>query len=179
MKDRAAPHPGDAQCWRCYYGPWEGAELSADSFTQEEIADWEEFLTGQVLRARADGNDDVHIEQFLRSNPGTDYADFFEYLSGEFYRCRPPSLPQPDEVPWQELDRDVVRRLATEKLARRLPANVRQAAGRDAALIFNPLSRRHRLRPGDLTPPQEPWLARLLTRSGRGRAAGPNPGAKV
>jgi hypothetical protein len=49
------------------------------------------------------------------------------------------------ELPWDKLDRDEVRRLATSEKARFLPRSYRMAAGRDPGLIWDDRIRSYRL----------------------------------
>ncbi len=163
---------------KVYFGPWAGREVKLEAFPPAEVTDWELFVRDQLDAARGAARLD-EIEAFMRANPGTDCEDFWDYELERYVTCDgrvvfcPLSPPDESEPPWDQLDRQLVRRLATTSLARRLPHNVRQAAGRDAGLVFNHLSRRHRLRPHDQSPPEIRWLDDWLRASaGRG---GPRP----
>jgi hypothetical protein len=163
-----------------YFGPWAGHDVRVEGFTPAEIMDWELFVQAQVRAAGQTTRLD-EIESFMRANPGTDCEDFWDYQTeryvtwdGRVVFC-PLSPPDDDEVPWTHLDPALVRRLATSSLARRLPHNVRQAAGRDSTLLFNPLSRRHRLRPHDQSPPEIRWLDDWLRASATRGAPRPLP----
>ncbi|WP_426692752.1 hypothetical protein ACMC5O_001854 [Sphingomonas sediminicola] len=57
----------------------------------------------------------------------------------------------PNELPWDKLDRDEVRRLATSEKARFLTRGQRMAAGRDPGLEWDERSRSYRLK-ADATP---------------------------
>ena len=61
----------------------------------------------------------------------------------------------PGERPWDALDRDEVRRLATRTKARFLPRSARMAAGRDPGLEWDERTRSYRLR-ADATPAPSP-----------------------
>lgn len=90
------------------------------------------------------------LARFLRANPGMTVRD---------WKGKGPSLPvdaQPSERHWAKLSPREVRKAAAIASARDLPCNVRQAAGRDPALIWNPLARKYRLRlPSDPLPGHE------------------------
>jgi hypothetical protein len=165
---------------KVYFGPWAGCDLRLEAFTPAEITDWELFVRDQLAATPQTTRID-EIEAFMRANPGTDSEDYWDYELERYVTCDgrvvfcPLSPPDETEVPWDRLDRAMVRRLATSSLARRLPHNVRQAAGRDAGLMFNHLSRRHRLRPHDLSPPEIRWLDDWLRASASRGAPRPLP----
>lgn len=80
------------------------------------------------------------LARFLRSNPGMTVRD---------WKGKGPTLPHdaaPGEAHWAKLSASEVRDAAANAFARDLPRNVRQAAGRDPALIWNPLARKYRRR---------------------------------
>lgn len=90
------------------------------------------------------------LSGFLRANPGMTVRD---------WKGKGPSIPidaRPGEAAWPKLPIQAVREAAASAVARDLPCNVRQAAARDPALIWNPLARKYRLRlPSDPLPGHE------------------------
>lgn len=107
-------------------------------YLEADRADFDAYIAGQ-LRGRS-GPEREEVEGFLRAHPGSAARDW----KGK--GCEAPALDQADEAPWFDLREADVRALATATVARLLPRNVRQAAGRDASLIWNPLARKYRLR---------------------------------
>jgi hypothetical protein len=111
-----------------------------------DLADFEQYIADQ-LRGRGE-TECADLEAYLRRFPGHSVADW----KGKSM-C-PPLDAAPYHRPWSKLKAEEVREAATRAIARDLPRNVRQAAGRDPALIWNEYARKYRLRmPGD--PPAE------------------------
>lgn len=80
------------------------------------------------------------LEGFLRANPGMTVRD---------WKGLGPSVPveaEQWEKPWHRLKPEEVRAEAVRRFARELPRNVRQAAARDPALIWNDLAHKYRRR---------------------------------
>lgn len=100
-----------------------------------------------LLRWRS-GEDRESLERFLRTNPGKTVGD---------WKGKGPVVPvdaEEWEKPWHRLKAEEVQQEAVRYFARELPHNLRQAAARDPALIWNPVARKYRLRlPSD--PPAE------------------------
>lgn len=106
---------------------------------QADTADFELFIE-QELRGRS-GPDRAELEHYLRTHPGDDIRDWKhgstrDLLNPQETDCYMPSSGKTEYV----------RALATRELARRLPREVRQAAGQDDALAWNELARRYRPR---------------------------------
>lgn len=113
--------------------------------TDNDLADFEMFIAGQIANFHEPDRSD--LECYLRAHPGHSLRDWkgksAVHLSGAAI----------GEKPWSSLKPVAVRELATGRLARDLPLNVRQAAARDPELVWNPLARKYRLRvPGDPSP---------------------------
>jgi hypothetical protein len=104
---------------------------------EADRADFETYIAAE-LRGRS-GTERTEAEAFLRANPGMSVRDW----KGKGF---PMSLGEPDQEDWSDLDPDQVREAATRQPARLLARNVRQAAGRDPSLVWNPLARRYRRR---------------------------------
>lgn len=118
--------------------------MNANKFTsdQADLADFEAFIAGSIAHLREPDRSDC--EGYLRAYPGKSIRDWkgksAGYLLGREH----------DQKPWQSLKPGFVRDMATSRLARDLPHNVRQAAAHDPELVWNPLARKYRLRqPGD------------------------------
>jgi hypothetical protein len=111
-------------------------------FSVNDCADFEQFIAGQLRNWI--GTERKEIESYLRRSPGHTVRDWKGKGDPDFL---PPS--ERSECDWNQLPRDDVREIATINIARDLPANVRQAAARDPALIWNPLARRYRFRQSD------------------------------
>lgn len=108
---------------------------------QADRADFEAYIAAE-LRGRS-GEERADAEAYLRTHPGMSIRDW----KAKGY---PMSLGEPGEDEWADLDADQVRAAATRQPARLLARNVRQAAGRDPSLVWNPLARRYRRRlPGE------------------------------
>lgn len=103
-----------------------------------DLADFEAFVIHVTeWRGEPDRSD---LATFLRANPGLTVRD---------WKGKGPSVPldaERWEAPWSKLKPDEVRSEAVKWLARELPQNVREAAARDPALIWNPLARKYRVR---------------------------------
>lgn len=108
------------------------------SDNQNDLADREAFIC-RVVSGYAEP-DRGELAAYLRANPGQTARD---------WKGKGPSLPfdeERGEAPWSKLKADDVRPIAIAASARDLPQNIRQAAARDPALIWNPLARKYRLR---------------------------------
>lgn len=113
--------------------------LAADhSPTHADIVDFEAYVARQT-RGWAEPVR-TQLEAFLRAAPGLSVADW----KGKGLSA--PLDAAPRETPWARLKLAEMREEATSTIARDLPRNVRQAAGRDPGLIWNPLARKYRLR---------------------------------
>jgi len=113
-----------------------------------DLADFEAYIAHQLRGwgevERAD------LEAYLRRFPGHSVGDW----KAKGLTC--PLDAEPHAKPWWKLKPAEVREAGTRTIARDLPRNVRQAAGRDPGLIWNPLARKYRLRlPSD--PPPREW----------------------
>lgn len=109
---------------------------------QHDLADFEAFIAGSIAHLSEPDRSDC--EGYLRAYPGKSMRDWkgksAAYLPAREY----------DQKPWQSLKPGMVRDMATSRLARDLPHNVRQAAAHDPELVWNPLARKYRQRqPGD------------------------------
>lgn len=106
---------------------------------QNDLADRETHIA-RVVSGRHCDPDFAGLADFLRANPGRTVRD---------YKGKGPSVPpepRPWEKAWPDLKPEEARSAAIAASARDLPQNVRQAAARDPALIWNPLARKYRLR---------------------------------
>lgn len=94
------------------------------------------------------------LERFLADNPAMTVRD---WKGKGFTRFAPfdKDYVVPGELPWDKLDREEVRRLATTEKARFLPRSYRMAAGRDPGLIWDDRARSYRLR-ADAPPAPSP-----------------------
>lgn len=114
-------------------------------YSANDIADFEAHIS-RLLAGRCE-EDRRSLNSFLRANPGMTVRD---------WKGKGPVVP-PDPASWEKSWRQVkaqARREAVNQFARELPRNLRQAAARDPALIWNPLARKYRLRlPSDPQPP--------------------------
>lgn len=110
-----------------------------------DLADFEQYIACQL---RGWGEPErADLEAYLRRFPGHSVADW----KGKGV-C-PPLDAAPYHRPWSKLKAEEVRAAATRTIARDLPRNIRQAAARDRALIWNAYARKYRLRlPGDPQP---------------------------
>lgn len=118
------------------------ANIIADDLNR---ADFEAFIAAQIAdwpeRQRAD------LARYLRNNPGNTVRGWKGKPSPH------PVWPAAGERPWDKLRATDVRAAATTIPASLLPHNIRQAAARDPALVWNPLARKYRLRqPGEPRP---------------------------
>jgi hypothetical protein len=98
--------------------------------------------------------DDPALSRFLSDNPAMSARDW----KGKGFHAFAPFDKHhvlPGERPWDELDRDEVRRLATRTKARFLPRNARMAAGRDPGLEWDERTRSYRLK-AEATPAPSP-----------------------
>lgn len=107
--------------------------------------DFEAHIT-RLLRGRCE-EDRESLNRFLRANPGMTVGD---------WKGKGPVIPADAEAwekPWHRLKASEVHEQASRYFARELPRNLRQAAARDPAMIWNPLARKYRLRlPSDPQP---------------------------
>ena len=108
---------------------------------QHDIADFEAFITGSIVHLQEPDRSDC--EHYLRAHPGHSLRDW----KGKSAPYLPPATV--DEKPWSVLKPQMVRDMATSRLARDLPHNIRQAAAHDPELAWNPLARKYRLRQPD------------------------------
>ena len=104
-------------------------------FSPNDIADFEVYIARQLGDRPEPTRSE--IERYLRRHPGHTIRDWKGKGDPDYLR---PDHPR--EESWHKLKVLEVRALATTEIARCLPANVRQAAARDPALIWNPLARR-------------------------------------
>lgn len=122
------------------------------------------------------------LAKYLASNPSMTPRDF---KGKGFHAFRPfdPRAFNANEVPWDRLDREAVRKLAIREKARFLPHNVRQAAARDPGLTFNERTRSYELAPGTPLHPSPPTghddlrgtgLSKVSKATHSGPAATPN-----
>lgn len=94
------------------------------------------------------------LERFLADNPAMTARDW----KGKGFHAFNPfdkHYVHPNELPWDKLDRDEVRRLATSEKARFLTRGQRMAAGRDPGLEWDERTRSYRLK-ADATPAPSP-----------------------
>ena len=94
------------------------------------------------------------LDRYLADNPAMTARDwkgkgFTEHNPFDKYRV------EPGEEPWDKLDRDDVRRLATSTKARFLSRSERMAAARDSGLVWDARTRSYRLRAEATPAPQE------------------------
>lgn len=112
--------------------------MNNEQYLEADRADFDAYVASQLngwtdpLRAEVEG--------FLRAYPGSSVRDW----KGK--GCDAPMPAQADEAAWLDLDPNEVRHRAIATVARLLTRNIRQAAGRDPSLIWNPLARKYRLR---------------------------------
>lgn len=106
---------------------------------QADAADFELFIQ-QQLRERT-GDERSEMERYLRANPGHDLRDWKHGSSRDVLNPNTTDSWMPDRG-----KAEYVRAVATSELARRLPQEVRQAAGRDPALAWSSIVRRYRRR---------------------------------
>ena len=116
--------------------------------TRADVADFEAYIARELIgRSEPDRSD---LELYLRRFPGHSLRD---WKGKSIIR---PLDARPFDKAWHKLKAADVHAVATATIARELPQNVRQAAARDPALIWNPLARKYRLRlPSDPYPPEE------------------------
>ena len=113
-----------------------------------DIADFEEFVSRSIAWRQEPERGD--LERYLRRFPGHSVRDW----KGKGLPC--PLDADERERPWRRLKAAEVQIEATKCISRELPRNLRQAAARDPALIWNPLARKYRLRlPSDPLPGHE------------------------
>lgn len=89
-------------------------------------------------QARSEQNE---LAAYLAGNPGKTARDFKGKDTAPFDKL----YVAPGECPFDQLDAETVRREAVGVPAIYLPRNIRQAAGRDRALIFDDQARAYRL----------------------------------
>jgi hypothetical protein len=99
-------------------------------------------------------NHSAELERFLADNPAMTVRDwkgkgFHAFAPFDKYHVGV------GEAPWDELDREEVRRLATSEKARFLTRGQRMAAGRDPGLEWDERTRSYRLR-AEATPAPSP-----------------------
>lgn len=112
--------------------------MNTDNYLEADRTDFDAYIAGQ-LRGWTDPNRG-EVEAFLRAHPGSSVRDW----KGKGHEA--PAPASEDEAAWASLDPNEVRDRATATVARLLTRNIRQAAGRDPSLIWNPLARKYRLR---------------------------------
>lgn len=112
-----------------------------------DLADFEAFIDA-ALRGRT-GAERLDLEQYLRSHPGHTVRDW-KGKGDPHFLCP----DETDEPSWDRLNTAQVQEVATREVARNLPRNVRQAAARDACLIWSSLARRYRFRRWDDPEPE-------------------------
>lgn len=88
-------------------------------------------------------NDAEALAAYLAANPGKTVRDW----KGKDWVAFDKFYVGPSEVPFDRLDRNQVRYQADGVPARFLPRNVRQAAGRDAGMVWDEAARAYRLAP--------------------------------
>jgi hypothetical protein len=98
-----------------------------------------------VPRPLSPSDDPTALDRFLADNPAMTVRDW----KGKGFHSFAPfdkEYVHPGELPWDRLDRDEVRRLATSNKARFLSRGQRMAAGRDPGLIWDERTRSYALR---------------------------------
>lgn len=109
-----------------------------------DSADWQAYV--ERVAGQWPEPERSELSSYLLANPGHTVRD---------WKGKGPSSPcdaDPWEKPWSRLRPELVRSTAIAAPARQLPRNIRQAASRDPALIWNPLGK-YRLRlPDDPLP---------------------------
>jgi hypothetical protein len=106
----------------------------------------------------------TELDRYLAANPGMTARDW----KGKGFTKHSPfdkHYVAPGEPPWDQLDRDEVRLLATRNKARFLSRGQRMAAGRDPGLVWDERSLSYRLS-AEATP--APSLATEGRREGEG-----------
>lgn len=119
-------------------------------------------------------DDPAALDRFLADNPAMTVRDW----KGKGFHAFAPfdkHYVLPNELPWDKLDRDEVRRLATSEKARFLTRGQRMAAGRDPGLEWDERTRSYRLKANATPAPQAATGGGADPYPHRKVRGGPNP----